>query len=107
MPFEIREISIPMEDGGRLAGDLYLPGDGTYPTIVTITQASREKWRSSHFPLASFSRSGDYAVVFVNTRGLRASRNNPRRGGTNPFGQGPSTLGYRAPLSSRRSRNAV
>ena len=86
-PFELQQVSIPMADGARLSGVLYVPGPGRFPVIVTITQASFGKWHQSHFPRSSFSRSGDYAVVVVNTRGRRASRDNPARGGVNPFGQ--------------------
>ena len=84
--FEITEVMIPMADGGSLAADVYLPGDGTYPAIVTITQAPKAKWRESHLPRAGFASSGHYAVVCVNTRGRAASRKNPRREGLNPSG---------------------
>ena len=86
-PFEVHDVSIPMEDGGKLSGKVYLPGEGPHPTIVTITQSSHQSWDKSHLPRASFARSGDYAVLFVNTRGRRASRDNPTRGGRNPFGK--------------------
>jgi predicted acyl esterase len=85
--FEITEVTIPMADGASLSADVYLPGDGKYPTIVTITQAPKARWRESHLPRAGFSSSGDYAVVCVNTRGRAASRKNPRREGLNPFGR--------------------
>ncbi len=86
-PFEVREVSIPMADGERLFGNLYLSGEGQHPAIVTITQSAAKSWYRSHLPRASFARSGDYAVLFVNTRGRGASRNLKRRGGRNPFGQ--------------------
>jgi len=83
---QISEVKIPMADGGELAADVYLPGQGRYPTVLTITMARKSKSREVHFPKSSFFNSGDYAVVCVERRGSFGSADNPLRQGINPDG---------------------
>ena len=85
--FEITEVMIPMSDGGELAADIYLPGPGRHPTILTITMSSKLKSRKGQFPRAAFFESGDYAVVCVERRGSAGSSHNKPREGVNPDGK--------------------
>ena len=84
--FKITEAKIPMGDGGALAGDVYLPGTGRFPTILTITSSAKSKCRTEHFPRSDFFNSGDYAVVCVERRGSEGSGDNPLRQESNPDG---------------------
>jgi len=84
--FRVQEVKIPMSDGGRLAADVYLPGDGKYPVILTITMSSKRQATRKFFPRAAFYESGDYALVCVERRGSFGSADNPRRSGINPDG---------------------
>jgi predicted acyl esterase len=81
----ISEVMIPMADGGSLAAEVYLPGDGKYPTVLAITMGSKASCRRA-FPRSYFFNSGDYAAVCVERRGSSGSRDNPRRPGVNPDG---------------------
>ncbi len=85
--FDITEVMIPMSDGGELAADIYLPGPGRHPTVLTITMSSKLKSRKGQFPRAAFFESGDYAVVCVERRGSLGSSHNPPRAGINPDGK--------------------
>jgi predicted acyl esterase len=40
---EVTEVAIPMADGGSLAADVYLPGDGEYPTVLAITMGANPR----------------------------------------------------------------
>ena len=84
--FEIAEVKIPMADGGALAADVYVPGKGTYSTMLVITMASKTKAREQQLTRSSFFNSGDYAVVCVERRGSLGSSDNPIREGINPDG---------------------
>lgn len=87
VPFQLQDVNIPMSDGGHLAADVYLPGDGTtYPTILSITSSSKEKCSIQFYPRAAFYESGDYALVCVERRGSFGSAGNPPRPGINPDG---------------------
>ncbi len=85
--FDVREIRIPMGDGGSLAADVYLPGEGKFPTVLTITMSSKQKCASMYYPRGDFYYSGNYALVCVERRGSFGSANNARRDGLNPDGQ--------------------
>jgi len=65
-----REIQIPMRDGVKLGADLYLPpGPGPFPVLLAITPYGK-------VPTARYGPPGTangYAVVVVDSRGLRAS----------------------------------
>ena len=41
--FDIQEVRIAMSDGGSLAADVYVPGDGKFPTVLTITMSTKQK----------------------------------------------------------------
>ena len=69
----INEVMIPMADGGSLATDVYLPGEGEYPTVLAITMGSKASCRRA-FPRSYFFNSGDYAAVCVERRGSSGSR---------------------------------
>ena len=63
-------VLIPMRDGVELAADLYVPqGTGPFPTLLTITPYGKNgagRTAATYMPLG-------YAVVAVDSRGLRAS----------------------------------
>ena len=85
--FHVHEVKIPMPDGGYLAADVYLPGGGKYPAILTITMSSKKQAPRKFYPRAAFYESGDYALVCVERRGSSGSADNPRRPGINPDGR--------------------
>ena len=58
--FQVREVDIPMADGATLAADVYLPGAGKYPTILTITMSSKKQATTKFFPrTAAWSSGGE------------------------------------------------
>src|SRR5262245_38428966 len=67
---EAREVQVPMRDGVKLGADLYLPpGPGPVPVLLAITPYGKG-------PTARYGPPGaanGYAVVVVDSRGLRAS----------------------------------
>ncbi|MCP4247954.1 MAG: CocE/NonD family hydrolase, partial [bacterium] len=84
--FQVKAVEIPMADGATLAADVYLPGAGKYPTILTITMSSKKQAVTKFFPRTAAWSSGDYALVCVERRGSAGSADNPRRQGINPDG---------------------
>ncbi|MCP5118755.1 MAG: CocE/NonD family hydrolase [bacterium] len=84
--FQVKAVGIPMADGATLAADVYLPGAGRYPTILTITMSSKKQAVTKFFPRTAAWSSGDYALVCVERRGSAGSADNPRRQGINPDG---------------------
>jgi putative CocE/NonD family hydrolase len=69
-----RDVPIPMRDGVNLGGDLYLPeGQGPFPVLLAITPYG--KIGMAKYAGATITRgvSNGYAVLLVDTRGLRAS----------------------------------
>jgi uncharacterized protein len=64
-------VAIPVRDGTPLGADLYLPpGDGPFPVLLTITPYGKNgAGRGAATQLAR-----GYAVVAVDSRGLRASK---------------------------------
>ena len=64
-------VSIPMRDGTPLGADVYLPpGQGPFPVLLTITPYGKSG--SGRGAAAQLERG--YAVVAVDSRGLRASK---------------------------------
>src|SRR5439155_7325591 len=64
------DVLIPVSDGERLGADLYLPsGQGPFPVLLTITPYGKN---GAGRTASSFLSHG-YAVVAVDSRGLRAS----------------------------------
>ncbi len=64
-------VSIPMRDGTPLGADVYLPpGQGPFPVLLTITPYGKNG--SGRGAAAQLARG--YAVVAVDSRGLRASK---------------------------------
>jgi putative CocE/NonD family hydrolase len=64
------DVSIPMRDGEQLGADVYLPpGQGPFPVLLTITPYGK----NGSARMAATSVSRGYAVVAVDSRGLRAS----------------------------------
>ena len=64
-------VSIPMRDGIALGADVYLPpGDGPFPVLLTITPYGKNG--AGRGAAAQVARG--YAVVAVDSRGLRASK---------------------------------
>ena len=64
------DVPIPMRDGVDLAADLYIPtGAGPFPTLLTITPYGKNATARS---AAAYVGLG-YAVVAVDSRGLRSS----------------------------------
>jgi putative CocE/NonD family hydrolase len=65
------DVLIPMRDGAQLGADVYLPpGPGPFPVLLTITPYGKNgSGRGAAAQLA-----GGYAVVAVDSRGLRASK---------------------------------
>ena len=65
-----KDVPIPMRDGVPLGGDVYLPpGQGPFPVLLTITPYGKG---SAARTFATYGPEG-YAVVAVDSRGLRAS----------------------------------
>src|SRR5690349_9095468 len=65
------DVLIAMRDGIELAADLYIPtGTGPFPTLLTITPYGKN---ATSRTAASYVASG-YAVVAVDSRGLRSSK---------------------------------
>ena len=65
-----KDTPVPMRDGVHLGADIYLPpGNGPFPVLLTITPYGKTGAGRS---AAAFNAKG-YAVVAVDTRGLRAS----------------------------------
>jgi len=67
------EVAIPMRDGAELAADLWLPGPGSWPTILIQTPYGKWINRLGGLPLAT----SDYAFVIVDWRGRWASSGAP------------------------------
>lgn len=65
------DVAIPMRDGVPLGADVYLPpGQGPFPVLLTITPYGKNG--SGRGAAAQLARG--YAVVAVDSRGLRASK---------------------------------
>ena len=70
-PLEVRrDVMVPMSDGVRLAADIYLP-EGTGPFPVLLSRTPYDKARAAG--TARFYAENGYAVVLMDSRGLRAS----------------------------------
>ena len=64
-------VAIPVRDGTQLGADVYLPpGQGPFPVLLTITPYGKNG--SGRGAAAQLARG--YAVVAVDSRGLRASK---------------------------------
>ena len=64
------DVLIPMRDGVQLGADIYLPsGSGPFPVLLTLTPYGKT---GAARTAAAFTPKG-YAVVAVDSRGLRAS----------------------------------
>src|SRR5215831_4301442 len=64
-------VAIPMRDGTPLGADIYLPqGQGPFPTLLTVTPYGKNG--AGRGAAAQMTRG--YAVVAVDSRGLRASK---------------------------------
>jgi len=65
------DVMIPMRDGIELGADIYLPpGDGPFPVLLTLTPYGKNG--AGRGAAANVARG--YAVVAVDSRGLRASK---------------------------------
>src|SRR5262245_50839774 len=65
------DVAIQMRDGVTLGADIYLPpGQGPFPVLLTITPYGKQG--SGRGAGANVARG--YAVVAVDSRGLRASK---------------------------------
>ena len=65
------DVKIPMRDGVQLGADIYLPpGQGPFPVLLTLTPYGKSG--SGRGAGANLARG--YAVVAVDSRGLRASQ---------------------------------
>ncbi|MEP6494428.1 MAG: CocE/NonD family hydrolase [bacterium] len=65
------DVPIPMRDGVPLGADVYLPsGQGPFPVLLTITPYGKNATARS----AAANTARGYAVVAVDSRGLRASQ---------------------------------
>ena len=66
-----KDAPIPMRDGVKLGADVYLPpGSGPFPVLLTITPYGK----NGAARVAVGYNAAGYAVVAVDTRGLRASQ---------------------------------
>ena len=64
------DVLIPMRDGTRLAGDLYLPsGSGAWPTLVERTPYSKASSSEIAIESPEFYASRGYAVLIQDVRG--------------------------------------
>lgn len=66
-----KTIAIPMRDGIKLAAELYLPGSGSYPTLIRKTPYDRR--RESILPEIDGFVAAGYAVVIASFRGRMGS----------------------------------
>jgi len=65
------DVPIPVRDGVQLGADIYLPsGTGPFPVLLTITPYGKNSAGRSAVAAVAHG----YAVVAVDTRGLRASK---------------------------------
>src|SRR5258708_39710954 len=65
-----RDVLMPMRDGTRLAGDLYLPASpGAWPTLVERTPYSKASLSEIGVSSPEFFASRGYAVLIQDTRG--------------------------------------
>jgi putative CocE/NonD family hydrolase len=65
-----QDVLIPMRDGTRLAGDLYLPtGSGSWPTLVERTPYSKASSSEIAIQSPEFYASRGYAVLIQDVRG--------------------------------------
>lgn len=75
---QIREITIPMEDGVLLAADLYLPPhyrDGSaYPVLLEYLPYRKDEHRAHRFSLYSYFTKSGYIVARVDIRGTGRSQ---------------------------------
>jgi putative CocE/NonD family hydrolase len=73
----IREVCIPMEDGVRLAADLYLPSDAKdgdrYPVLLEYLPYRKDESRARNYSLYSYFLDRGYAVARVDMRGTGRS----------------------------------
>jgi uncharacterized protein len=65
-----RDVEMPMRDGTRLRGDLYLPsGDGPWPTLIERTPYNKETSSEISVGAPEFYATRGYAVIIQDTRG--------------------------------------
>jgi uncharacterized protein len=69
-----KQVSIPMRDGVELGADIYMPSGerGPFPVLLTLTPYGKNGAAGT---AESYTAKG-YAVVAVDSRGLRASKGN-------------------------------
>ena len=69
----IQEVWIPMEDGVRLAADIYMPprrtAGGRYPVLLEYLPYRKDESRARNFALYSYFLDQGYAVARVDIRG--------------------------------------
>jgi predicted acyl esterase len=74
---DIKEIWIPMPDGVRLAGSLFLPSDrqasAKFPVLLEYLPYRKDESRNSQFGLFSYFVERGYIVARVDIRGTGAS----------------------------------
>lgn len=85
-------VSIPMRDGIRLVGDLYLLRPGSFPTLLCKTPYDRA--RPAVYPEIATFLDNDYAVLIVSFRGRFGSEGSANEWETE--GWGPHPDGYDA-----------
>ena len=74
----IREVWIPMEDGVRLAADIYFPdakgGTDRCPVLLEYTPYRKDESRARNYSLYSYFLDHGYAVARVDIRGTGRSQ---------------------------------
>ena len=82
-----KTLQIPMRDGARLVGDLYLPREGRFPTLVCKTPYDRR--RPAVYPELATFLDHDYAVLIVSFRGRFGSEGVANEWETEGWGEHP------------------
>lgn len=86
IPTPVR-VHVPMRDGIRLVGDLYLPRPGVFPTLVCKTPYDRT--RPAVYPDLAHFLDHDYAVLIVSFRGRFGSEGHADEWETEGWGKHP------------------
>jgi putative CocE/NonD family hydrolase len=74
LPYRIQiDVKVPMRDGVRLSGDVYMPfSNGPFPVLMMLTPYDNQSERYLHQHVPRFVEA-DYAVIIIDSRGRHDS----------------------------------
>ena len=74
LPYRIQiDVKVPMRDGVRLSGDVYMPfSNGPFPVLMMLTSYDNQSERYLHQHVPRFVEA-DYAVIIIDSRGRHDS----------------------------------